>query len=164
MSDPFRENAIDPTEVAKAKLHEEEETKRVRLKEKEETKRTRYAKIKDPNYAITRGLFAIAIAVIGVTYIVLKYSPPSPPTPACIESAEIIGAGLSSSSERCDGHLTTEKMNDMNGHVIVKCNCDPKPGQTASRPAIESDEEIARKLMKPLDTLPSIGANPTEKK
>lgn len=148
MNNAFRENAIDQTEIAKAKLHEEEETKRAKIKEREETKRARLESMKTPGYIATRLAFAGVVIAIGCTYVCQKYpSPPEPPAaPAvCVEKTEIITTDVHDWS--CSmGYITSENIYAAaNAKVLVKCNCGIRPFPTAAAP-VEKDEDVAHKL------------------
>jgi hypothetical protein len=137
MNSPFRENAVDLTEIAKTKLHEEAETKRVRLKEREQTKRERIAKIDTTGYMLPRIVVAVGLAVVGIVYFNFKFpSAPDPPK-ACSETAEIIDEGNHHANWCESGYITTETLTNSTGRVLVKCNCGKKPEAQISIPKEE---------------------------
>jgi hypothetical protein len=134
MSDAYRENAIDKTEVEKTRIHEQEETKRVRLKEKEETQRKRWDTVMHPDYIIPRVVGAVLIAALSaialLIYLNKKYPSPKEPDPpaVCVETAEVIGDTSSPRSCWGGGYITTERL--YSAYVLVKCHCGTRPNET----------------------------------
>lgn len=126
MNDVYREMGLeDPTEVAKAKLHEEEETKRSHVREKEETKRKRFAMMKEPAYIFTRIGFAVAFTIVCCVYVSYKYPSAPPPPEVCADSIEIIDSRTSVRKCYGGGHFEYQKMT-FGSDYLAHCICGPQ--------------------------------------
>jgi hypothetical protein len=96
---PFRTND-EPTEsmgeVARARIHEEHETKRKLIEEREKTKRERLG---TDGHWVTRGLMVVTVFAAVICGAIVSngyFSDRKPPAPAaCLDEAFAVGGGMS---------------------------------------------------------------------
>lgn len=124
---PGRE--VDETEIERAKIHEEAETKRKHLEEREKTRRQRIETLGPIPAALAAAVAAVAIIAGAISFHnhLESKAPPKPPEP-CIEIVEIIGRSTDIRQCRNGGRIETTTL--PNNDVLWRCICAPKDGGT----------------------------------
>lgn len=112
---------IDVTEIERAKIHEEAETKRKLISEREETRRARFKEY-GPTVPIAVTIVALTALATGTCVANNHIEARASDKPvACVETAEVVS--VSSPMKKCigGGMVETEKLTD--AQILVRCRC-----------------------------------------